>query len=88
MIHEIIKRGDSFEISSGLSQPFVLEVEEKGGELKIVNHKSPRDGNDYPKDIKKLFPKEVRIKLANFNNERLIEELDKKCMDSLSKNQN
>lgn len=86
IVQEFINKGDGFEKTSGLSQPLVLKVEETDGSLKIFNHKAPRDGNDYPNDIKNLFPKEVRNKIANFNNQKLIEELDDKYLDNSSKN--
>lgn len=63
--------------TSGLSQPVLLKVSDKSGDLEIIEHASPRDGNDYPKDIKKMFPDFIIDKFDNVE-EKLREELEKK----------
>lgn len=81
ILQEVYKNGDHFKSTSGLSLPIVLHVEEGKEGLKIVNYNSPRDGSDYPKDIKKLFPKDVRNKIYKHKNEELIKEFDDKYIN-------
>ena len=49
-------QGEVKQVGDSVSLPVVLNVRKENGELKIVNHKYPLDGERYRTDVKKLFP--------------------------------
>ena len=57
--------------TGGVSLPVVLNIKTIDGKIKVIDHKSPRDGNEGAKDIKKLFPENVRNLMNKNNNERV-----------------
>ena len=67
--------GQGKEPTNGGSIPIVLYIEGKGDEIEIKNHKYPKDGQEYGKSLKKLFPQNVIEKMNNNHNE-LIDQLE------------
>ena len=52
----------------GFSIPYRYTINYQNGEVKVLKEETPGDGEDYVKDIKKLFPWTVRIRLnSNYN---------------------
>ena len=52
--------------------PVVLTIKDKNGKISIVKHQVPRDGSEYGKDRRRLFPKNVLNRITAFgsnNNE-------------------
>ena len=64
------------ELTNGVSIPVVLSIESKDDKIEIKSHKYPKDGAEYSKSLKKLFPKIVIEKMNNNHND-LIEQLEK-----------
>lgn len=64
------------ELTNGVSVPIVLCIEAKGDKIKIKNHKCPKDGIEYGKSLRKLFPQNVRNEIKNNHNE-FIDQLEK-----------
>lgn len=66
----------------GGSMPVSLNVKKDKDNLDIISYKIPGDGDDYGKDIDKLFPKNVRKKIKcgvgehNFRVNRLQKQID------------
>ena len=46
--------------SSASSIPYKFVIKKKDGKFIVVDYKIPRDGSYYPKDIKNIFPRDVR----------------------------
>lgn len=80
MVEGYTKNVHRIEKTSGLSQPVLLKVSDKNGRLEIIDHTTPRDGDHYPKDIKKMFPDFVIDKFGNIE-ENLRKELEEKFRD-------
>jgi len=73
---EFYKQNNALEKGTGLSCPAVLTIDSQDGkEVKIVDHKLPRDGSFYSQDIKTMFPKKVQDAIFNINQGQTIPEL-------------
>jgi hypothetical protein len=57
------------ELTNGVSVPIVIYIETKGDKIEIKNHKCPKDGVEYGKSLRKLFPQNVRDEIENNHNE-------------------
>ncbi|MGG7076591.1 hypothetical protein [Clostridium sardiniense] len=71
----------------GGSVPLVLEAKKENNNLNILSYKMPGSGDDYGKDIKEMFPKEVQNKIfsnADTHNE-MINELEKELQEIKNK---
>lgn len=62
---------------TGISVPLVLKANMNHEHFEILEHSMPRDGSNYSKDIKTLFPVEFHSQLADFQMNR-IEDLQKR----------
>ncbi|WP_055666207.1 hypothetical protein [Desnuesiella massiliensis] len=68
---ECIKDGSDVIMTNGVSSPVVLYVKTGETGIKIKSHKSPKDGEEYGKSIKKLFPQNAIDLISNISNERM-----------------
>jgi hypothetical protein len=67
---------DFREKGTGLSGPVVLTISSQDEEeIKIIDHRLPRDGSYYPQDIKAMFPKKVQEAIFSVQQGQLIQEL-------------
>jgi transcriptional regulator with XRE-family HTH domain len=60
---------------SGSSIPYKITVEKSDDEYLVLEVEIPRDGSDYAKDMKSLFPKAVRNDMNKVHNDGTIEKL-------------
>jgi len=69
---------------SGASMPVLLNAKRDNDFLKITSYKTPGDGDDYGKDIKKMFPKPVQNEIFSdvSKHNAMIEDL-KKQLDEI-----
>lgn len=65
--YEYLKQTD--ELTNGVSTPIVLYIETKGDKIEIKNHKYPKEGMEYGKSLRKLFPQNVMDEMASNPNE-------------------
>ena len=68
------------ESTSGVSMPLLLKVIKEEA-LVIKGHKAPREGIFYNKDVKRMFPKDVREKMSIYDSENLFKELDERAAE-------
>lgn len=68
---EYFKQGNEIVQQGGVSLPVVLYIEKSKNGIEIKNHKYPGDGEQYGKDIKKLFPRNVIDEINRNYNERV-----------------
>lgn len=65
-MQEYYKREGKILMGSGWSVPLILNIENRSNGIIIISHIAPRDGELYSKDIKELFPEEIRQKIFYF----------------------
>lgn len=85
IIQEYYKENNNIEQGTGILVPLVLEVTQKEGSLKIINHKYPRDGSYYVDDIKNIFPISISYKVLNYpqnHTDKLINEIENKLKNN------
>ncbi|KAA5806606.1 MULTISPECIES: hypothetical protein [Thermoanaerobacterium] len=58
---EYIKTGTNLERGQGVSLPVVLKIKKNSKGISIISHDFPKDGVNYNKDVKKLFPANIRF---------------------------
>ncbi|MDE4542928.1 hypothetical protein [Thermoanaerobacterium sp. R66] len=58
---EYIKAGTNLERGQGVSLPVVLKIKKSSKGISIISHDFPKDGVNYNKDVKKLFPANIRF---------------------------
>jgi len=69
MLKEEFMKHDSEMIrNGGVSTPLVLNVETIDGKMKITSHKFPGEGDKNAKDMKKLFPENIRNEINQLRN--------------------
>ncbi|NTW25488.1 MAG: hypothetical protein HGA37_12385 [Lentimicrobium sp.] len=68
---ECLKQGNEIEWTNGVSLPVVLYVKSLEDKIEIKSHKFPEDGEGNNKNIRKLFPENVRSVMYNNSNERV-----------------
>ncbi|MCC5892942.1 MAG: hypothetical protein JJU47_10045 [Exiguobacterium sp.] len=56
LIQEYVREGDHFEPGSGMASPLVLYVDREAETFTISGHASPRPGDYYPDDVRRMFP--------------------------------
>ena len=61
--------------SSGSSIPYKFVIKKKDGKFIVVDYKIPRDGSYYSKDIKKIFPRDVRSVIDDVHSDGTIKRL-------------
>ena len=61
--------------SSGSSIPYKFVIKKKDGKFIVVDYKIPRDGSYYPKDIKNIFPRDVRSFIDDVHSDGTIKRL-------------
>lgn len=61
--------------SSGSSIPYKFTVEKINYEYTVTDSRIPRDGSYYVKDMKNIFPKEVRKEMEKVHSDGTIERL-------------
>ena len=61
--------------SSASSIPYKFVIKKKDGKFIVVDYKIPRDGSYYPKDIKNIFPRDVRNFIDNVHSDGTIKRL-------------
>ena len=61
--------------SSASSIPYKFVIKKKDGKFIVVYYKIPRDGSYYPKDIKNIFPRDVRNFIDNVHSDGTIKRL-------------
>ena len=69
-------------LTNGVSIPIVLYIQAEEYEIRIKNHKYPKDGMEYGKSLKKLFPQNVITKMNNNHNE-LIKQLEERIQNRI-----
>lgn len=62
---------------SGSSGPRKFTVELNEGEYVVTRCESPGDGTDYPKDIERIFPKEIQSRIYSVQTDGTVDELEK-----------
>ncbi|MCP2238768.1 hypothetical protein [Thermoanaerobacterium thermosaccharolyticum] len=65
---EYIKVGATLERGQGVSLPVVLKIKKSSKGISIISHNFPKDGVNFNKDVKKLFPANIRFP----NNEEMV----------------
>jgi hypothetical protein len=58
---EYIKAGTNLERGQGVSLPVVLKIKKSSKGISIISPDFPKDGVNYNKDVKKLFPANIRF---------------------------
>ncbi|MFU0782398.1 MAG: hypothetical protein ACFWT2_04785 [Thermoanaerobacterium thermosaccharolyticum] len=58
---EYIKTGTNLERGQGVSLPVVLKIKKSSKGISIISHDFPKDGVNHNKDVKKLFPANIRF---------------------------
>ena len=61
--------------SSAKSIPYKFVIKKKNGKFIVVDYKIPRDGSYYPKDIKNIFPRDVRSFIDDVHSDGTIKRL-------------
>lgn len=61
--------------SSASSIPYKFVIKKKDGKFIVVDYKIPRDGSYYPKDIKNIFPRDVRSFIDDVHSDGTIKRL-------------
>lgn len=61
--------------SSGSSIPYKFVIKKKDGKFIVVDYKIPRDGSYYSKDIKNIFPRDVRSFIDDVHSDGTIKRL-------------
>ncbi|WP_251137435.1 hypothetical protein [Exiguobacterium sp. s150] len=56
LIQEHVREGDHFEPGTGMAGPLVLYVDSEAESFTITGHESPRPGDYYPDDVRRMFP--------------------------------
>ena len=87
LLKEEYKKDDTSTAQSGVSLPVVLYIKDNSNKIEITNHKIPKDGAEYEKDIKKLFPRNI-INIINNNNNEGVKELEERIKNRVEKNFN
>lgn len=76
VLEECISKEDGELVKgSGSSGPYKFTLTKDNNNYSVVNHKMPRDGSLYSKDMKKIFPKEVLESMNKVHSDGTIEEL-------------
>lgn len=65
-LQEYYKKDGKTMLGSGWSVPLILTLEENADGIMVKNHKYPRDGELYSKDIRELFPSEIQQQILDF----------------------
>lgn len=73
---EFYLEGGSQKRTSGVSLPVVLEVRKEENEFQVLNHKTPGEGNEYLTDVEKMFPKEIRERIKDYDTTELTKRLE------------
>ena len=76
-LQEYYENDSKIMMGSGWSVPMVLEIERNTGWITIKGHKTPRDGEQYAQDIKKVFPKNIRTQIFTFPGSDEMQELQR-----------
>ena len=61
--------------SSASSIPYKFVIKKKDGKFIVVDYKIPRDGSYYSKDIKNIFPRDVRSFIDDVHSDGTIKRL-------------
>ena len=67
--------GDEIKQDSGSSIPYKFVVEKEDGVFKVTSYKIPRDGSYYVKDMKTIFPREVKKSMDDVHSDGTIKRL-------------
>lgn len=67
---------DEIKQYSGLSMPYKFVISRDGDNYKVENVRYPRDGTDYPIDIREIFPKSVERQIWKVHEDGTIERLE------------
>jgi hypothetical protein len=67
LLEEYYKKDGQVERGTGMYCPIVLNVQNGSNEIVIVRHRLPRDGADYSKDVKSMFPKELQQQIMDYS---------------------
>lgn len=65
-IQEYYREIGELQKGTGVSVPVVLNVAEENNSLKIRGHLLPGNGNQFPEDIDRLFPKQIRKQILDY----------------------
>jgi len=76
-LQEYYEKDGKTMMGSGWSVPLVLEIERNTSEITIKGHKTPRDGELYAHDIKKMFPENIRTQIFAFPGSEEMQELER-----------
>lgn len=76
-VQEYYEKDGKTMIGSGWSVPLVLNIQRNSGKIIITGHKTPRDGELYAQDIKKMFPKNIRTQIFTFPGSDEMQELQR-----------
>ena len=68
-------------MQSASSYPCRFELSNENGASGVIGAEIPGDGALYTKDLKKLFPKDVRKQIADVQNDGTIQELEDKITE-------
>ena len=60
---------------SGSSIPYKFVVEKINDEFEVIDSRIPRDGSYYPKDIKNIFPRNVRKQIEDVHQDGTVKRL-------------
>lgn len=63
MCQEYYLENDNLKEGTGSSLPVALILQKEEDIYKVINHKTPRDGNYYSQDIREIFPEKYHAKI-------------------------
>jgi len=75
MFSEYDTSNGNFKEYSGYSIPHVVTVNTKDDKFEIISSKIPKDGSEYSKSIRDMFPLTIRIQISNFYNTKEYKDL-------------
>jgi hypothetical protein len=66
LIQEFYRELGDLREGTGISVPLVLDVREHNGKLLVTGHTLPADGGNFPADIERLFPQQIKKQICDY----------------------
>lgn len=66
MFSEYDTSDGKFEEHSSISVPYLIVVNTKDDKFELTSHETPKDGSEYKKSIKSMYPLTIRGQVSNF----------------------
>ena len=89
LCEEWLATADSLATGSGVSLPVVLLVDGGDDSLRVASHSAPRDGDRYARDLRALFPVDVRRRMTGASDRNALRlvtrETAKRCFERSSR---